>query len=115
MEEKRPIRIIDKDEGKEYVLEFTRETAAFTNKQGFVMTDFVNNIPEMLPILFYGAFRKNHKNVSRAQTDNILFNKLHGLTEAAATRLYELYLAPSNELINREEGDDPNAAATVEL
>lgn len=112
----KPIIIRDNTNDQVYTLEFSRETAVFTDNQGFRVSEFDDKLTEMLPILFYGAFRMHHKNVSRAETDNILFNKLHGLTPEAVQRLAQLYGATREALIHEvDEEEAKNAQATVEL
>lgn len=114
----RPITLTIKSTGEEYLLDFNRETAIFTNRSGFRIEDFVNNMEEMLPILFYGSFRKNHKEVTKYKADKILTEDLKGLSESAVERLLELYSAGRKSLIYQDEaaedlGKNPNA--TVQL
>ena len=114
----KPIILTDTDTGDRYELEFSLESVKFTNRQGFKASELQDNPEEMLPILFFGAFRMHHKNVSRAQTDDILLNKLGGLTDTAAARLLELYAAPRNALVRADDADEDaekNARMTVEL
>lgn len=112
-----PIKLTDTDTGEEYILEFNRESVIFTNRQGFKLNEFGDNSMEMLPILFYGAFRMHHRNVARNRTDKILFEDLGGLPSAAVERLLLLYNAPHNALIHNddEEGEVKNAKMTVQL
>lgn len=95
-------------EGVEYTLEFDNESAVFTNRQGFKPTDMFDNIEEMLPILFYGAFRKHHKNVARLQTDKILA-EADGLPKSVVNQLMELYAVPRNSLIRDDDTDEETA------
>lgn len=112
----RPIELKDNETGDTYVLEFSRESVVFTNRQGFNVSVIDSNMMEMLPILFYGAFRMHHKNVSRQRTDKILFEDLGGLSNASIERLLQLYNAPHNALIHDDgEGDEKNAKMTVIL
>lgn len=112
-----PIYITIVDTGEEFELEFNRESVVFTNRQGFKLSEFSDNMEEMLPILFYGAFRMHHKKVSRQKTDQILFDYLGGLTDEAAERLLQLYSAPRKAMMkdDEDEGDEKNAKATVRL
>lgn len=115
-----PIRISvpDGKEGKKvYELEFSRDTVNWINNHGFVRDEFFNKMEEMLPLLFYGAFRMHHKNVARSETDRILFEVLKGLKSAALERLLELYNAPRNALVIDDDDEDyaKNCEATVEL
>lgn len=107
-----PIKIKIEEDNIVYTLEFSRETVIFTNNQGFVRSEFEDRFEEMLPILFYGAFRMHHKKVSRNETDRILNEVLRGLKKDEIFRLLELYLAPRNALIrddDDEEDDDENS------
>lgn len=110
-----PIVLTDVDTGEQYTLEFNRESVLFTNRQGFKLNEFSDNSMEMLPILFYGAFRMHHKNIARNRTDKILFEDLGGLPSAAVERLLLLYNAPHNALIRSDEDEPKNAKMTVQL
>lgn len=114
----KPITLTDTDTGDRYELEFSLDSVKFTNRQGFKLSEMYDNTEEMLPILFFGAFRMHHKNLSRAQTDEILFKKLGGLTDTVAARLIELYAAPRAALVRSDDEDEDaekNARMTVEL
>lgn len=103
-------------EGKEYTLEFNRESAVFINSRGFKPSEFFDNLEEMLPILFYGAFRMHHKDVSRSMSDKILLEKANGLSTEVVNRLMELYAAPRNALIRDDDpADSKNAEVTFTL
>lgn len=117
-----PIKIKIEEDDIVYTLEFSRETVIFTNNQGFVRSQFYDRFEEMLPILFYGAFRMHHKKVSRNETDRILNEVLRGLKEDELSRLFELYLAPRNALIRDDDDEEDdndenskNGRATVIL
>lgn len=113
-----PIILRDKDTGEEYTLEFSRDSVIFTNKQGFKPSEIDDNFEEMLPILWFGAFRMHHKNVSRARTDAILFNELHGVSDKMLERLVHLYRAPRRAMIRVEDDEDgasKNANTTMEV
>ena len=114
----KPIVLTDTDTGEKYELEFNLDSVKFTNRQGFKVSELTDNPEEMLPILFYGAFRMHHKNVSRQQTDDMLINKLKGLSDAVAARLLELYAAPRNTLVRADddgEGGAKNATMVAEI
>ena len=110
-----PIVLTDNDTGERFTLEFSRESVVFTNRQGFNVSEMGSNSMEMLPILFYGAFRMHHRNVSRQRTDKILFEDLGGLSSAAVERLLMLYNAPHSALIRSEEDEPKNAKMTIQL
>ena len=50
-----------KYEGQEYLLEFDRASVEMLEKTGFSLQDFSKQIATMQPLLFSGAFFKNHK------------------------------------------------------
>lgn len=105
------------ENGDVYTLEFNRESVIFTNRQGFKLSDFGDNMEEMLPILWYGAFRMHHKNISRQKTDKLL-EDIGGLTGEAAERLIMLYGQPRKSLFRDEdevETDENPRKATLQL
>ena len=110
--EVRPIVIKDEENGKEYTLEFNRESIAFSETKGFDINDIEKKPMTRIPELFYYAFRMHHRNVSREKTDAIL--DTIGWNEKLLTRLGELYAAPFNTLL---AGDDEpkNPKMTVEF
>lgn len=116
MDRVKPITIRDNEKGVEYTLQFNRESVQFTNMQGFRLSDLTDNPEGMLPILFYGAFRMHHKNVSRQKTDDILWNEIAPVPQDFVIRLIDLYCEPRNALIGDETTEEPkNSKMTVEL
>ena len=111
----KPIIIHDPDKGMDYVLEFDRETVKFAEARGFDIADVERFPLTKIPELFFYAFRMHHKNISRANTDKILFDDLGGLPEGAAERLGALYAVPFESLSNNGEGSKGNPKMTVEL
>lgn len=67
MSTKGNITIEIEHEGKVYTLEYTRRTAAIIEGQGFDIGEIGNKPNIMIPLLVYGAFIKNHKNVNKQQ------------------------------------------------
>lgn len=109
----RPIKLTD-DSGKEYVLEFDRESVKWAESRGFIIGDVEKFPLTKVYELFWYAFRKNHKNVSKAETDAML-DELGGVTnlpEGLLERLAELYVAPFSTLA---EGEERKNAIKVEL
>ena len=97
-----PIIITDSESGKEYTLEFNRESVKFAESRGFSIQD-VDRMPFVkLPELFWYAFRMHHMNVSKEKADRILFDDLGGMPEGMAERLGALYGSPYDALINKE-------------
>lgn len=116
MERIEPIRITDKDTGKVYELDFSRESVRYVESQGYKINETFEFPNVNIPKLFYYAFRKNHKNVPLNKTNDIL-DKMGGLTEKIVIRLVDLYTQATmaNNVI-QEEGDlVENPHVTVEL
>lgn len=112
----RPARLIDQETGDEYVLDFSRDSVRFAEQRGFKPDDVLEFPATRIPELFFYAFRKNHKNMAKNQTDRILEEQLGGMTEALLTRLIQLYnQAALTHLIASEEDAEKNARMTVEL
>ena len=57
--------------GNEYTLEFTRRTVEQMEREGFVADDIKTKPMTMLPTLFAGAFKANHRLVKREVIDAI--------------------------------------------
>ena len=108
--------ILKFDDGREYTLEFNRESVKFAESRGFDINELTKFPMTRLPELFYYAFRMHHRNVSRAETDRILLDELGGLPQGMFERLGELYGAPFQAL-SREatDGDAKNLGVTVEM
>lgn len=100
-------------ENGEYTLEFNRETVRFAEQRGFDISDLGKFPMTKIPELFFYSFRMHHRNVSRAETDRILFEEMGGMSNDVAVRLGELYSAPFEALTNEEAGK--NSKVTVEM
>ena len=111
----KPIILKDEINGDIFVLEFDRATVKFAESRGFK----INALDEGLSMstieeLFFYAFRKHQPNKSKADTDKILYEKLHGMPEGMIERLVELFLYPFNSLM-RDEEEAKNSTMTVEF
>ena len=67
------IRIKTK-EGKEYVLEFDRDSVAYLEKLGFSLDKYSEQPMTMMPLLFRAAFFKNHKFEKNTVIDELYNN-----------------------------------------
>ena len=118
MKEKvQPMVFTINETGERYELDFTRATVRAAEKSGFVLRE-IGDMPSIrLPELFFWAFRKNHKSVSREKTDKILEEEFEGLTGAYLERLVALYNQGLNSLIVSEDEEESrkNSKVTVEL
>ena len=77
---------------KEYVLEYNRQSVKTMENQGFVLEDLTKKPANMIPLLFSGAFIKNHSGkggVSRKVVDEI-FDGIDDKT-ALMEALMEMY------------------------
>jgi len=111
-----PMFVNDTETGKRYELDFSRESVIFAENRGFRIDEVAPYPMTRIPDLFFYAFRKNHKNVARNQTDALL-EKMGGLTPAALERLNMLYQQAFNYsgVIQTDSDKEKNATATVEL
>lgn len=116
MEERvNPLRITDNDSGVVYELDFSRDSIRFAENRGFELSDVTKFPVTKIPEFFYYAFRKNHKNVSRKQTDDLL-DAMGGLTTPVVERLIQLYnQAGLAHVLTSEEDAAKNSKVTVEL
>lgn len=100
--------IIIEIDGMEYKLEFNRASVVFAERAGFVADQIGDKPMTMLPLLFFAAFRKNQPNISREETDHILFDVLGGLSKEVVERLVKLYIEPTKTLYRAEDdGEQP--------
>lgn len=107
--------IITLGNGDSYTLEFSRETVKFAEDRKFNISELTDFPQTNIPALWFYAFRKNHKEMARSQTDRILFEELGGLTKDEIERLVQLYNQPTESLIILEDGGRKNAKVTVQL
>lgn len=113
MEKIKPIVL--RSGSEEYTLEFNRESVQYAERQGFQIEDIANGkyISGMAD-LFYYAFRMHHKGILRAKTDTILFEELHGMSDAMIERLGDLYAVPYLSLVP-DEDESKNSKWSVEM
>ena len=76
-------------EKKEYILEYNRQSVKTMESQGFVLEDLTAKPMTMIPLLFQGAFIKNHRGIKRNLMDEI-FEELDNKT-ALMEALMEMY------------------------
>ena len=117
MEERiNPIRITNNKTGDVYELDFNREAVFVMDREGFKVGEFGDFPATDIPKLFYYAFRKNHRKMTKAQTDKFLRDELHGLTQPMIERLLQLYLqAATSNNVQDEEDLEKNSNVTVEF
>ena len=111
----KPAYIIDNKTGKTYELDFSRESVKFAETRGFKPDELTEFPVTRIPELFFYAFRKNYKNMTRTQTNDLL-ERMGGLTTNLLERLMQLYnQAALTHLIVDPEEEIKNAEVTVEL
>lgn len=103
IEKVNPIEI--EGNGKRYVLDFDRESADWAERRGFNINDLDGRAMMGMSDLFYYSFRKNHPQMTKAQTDHLLFDEdgLGGMPDGMAERLAQLYTQTYNALVQTEE------------
>ena len=111
----KPIRITFNNTGECYELDFSRDSVRFAEQRNFNPQDIERYPASKIPEFWFYAFRKNHKKLSRSQTDKLL-DDLGGLTPEILERLGLLYAqaAQSNNIQESEELEK-NGVATVEM
>ena len=109
------VRVHETDEV--FTLEFSRESVKFAENRGFAIGEVGDFPMTKIPDLFFYAFRKNHRNIARSRTDEILIKDLGGLTKEHIERLIQLYAQPMEAIVRIEEDEESakNQNATVEL
>ena len=109
------MRVSDNKTGVSYELDFSRDSVRFAENRGFEIDTVVKFPVTKIPELFYYAFRKNHKNVAKSQTDALL-DRIGGLTGQMLERLIQLYnQAALTHIIASDEDAEKNTEVTVEL
>lgn len=102
-------------EGKEYTLDFNRDAVRFAEARGFQVEDVAKFPATKVPELFFYAFRKNHKNLAKSHTDNLL-EEMGGLSGALLERLVQLYQQAALVhviSIDEDAGKNPNVTVTL--
>ena len=117
MSEETPIKLHGKD-GQEYTLDFDLDSVHFAEAQGFEWDEVSHKPATMIPILWFSAFRRYHKTVSRKKADDILTG-IGGFNKKLSDKLAALYFQALSGIIatDDEDGGEPtkNADWTVEL
>lgn len=93
--------------GKNYLLEYTRKTAAQMESSGFDINKLPDQPNIMIPMLFSGAFLANHRDTKQSTKDEI-FAKLSHKDELVMV-LAEMYNDTAMTLLSDpEEGEEGN-------
>ena len=93
--------------GQKYVLEYTRESVALMEKQGFAVSELTTRPMLMLPLAFQGLFYKNHRNVNKAFVDEVYdnFKDKEKLLQTIAEMLDECYSSLTDSNKEKDEGN----------
>jgi hypothetical protein len=95
--------------GKEYTLEFTRESVKQMEREGFVAEQIVTKPMLTLPKLFAGAFKAHHKYEKQKIIDEMFENFTN--KTALIEKLAEMYADPMETLMDDEAINEGNAIA----
>lgn len=88
-------------EKKEYVLEYSRQSVRTMEAQGFVLNEIESKPITMIPMLFQGAFIKNHRGIKRNLMDE-LYEEVADKTGLLAA-LMEMYAETLSTLTDDKE------------
>lgn len=100
------INLTHKD--KEYTLEYSRQSVRTMEQQGFVLDELTSKPMTMIPMLFQGAFIKNHKGVKRNLIDEIY--KGIGNRSELMEALMEMYAETLSSLMDDDTEDGGNVS-----
>lgn len=88
---------------KDYVLEYSRQSVRTMESQGFVLDELTSKPMTMIPLLFSGAFIKNHRGLKRSVIDE-LFEQIDNKT-ALMEALMEMYAETLTSLTENKNGE----------
>lgn len=86
---------------KEYALEYSRQSVRTMESQGFVLDDISSKPMIMIPMLFQGAFIKNHRGIKRNLMDEI-YEEISDKT-GLISALMEMYVETLSTLTDDKE------------
>lgn len=95
----------------EYTLEYSRQSVKTMESQGFVLDEITSKPMTMIPMLFSGAFIKNHRGTKRSTIDDIYDNIVDKTGLMAA--LMEMYAETLSTLTEDSANNEGNVAWAV--
>ena len=95
----------------EYTLEYSRQSVKTMESQGFVLEELTAKPMTMIPMLFSGAFIKNHRGMKRNLIDEI-FDNIDNKT-ALMEALMEMYAETLSALTDDTKGEGNASWAMV--
>lgn len=98
-------------EKKDYTLEFNRQIVRNMESQGFILDELVTKPATMIPMLFYGAFYKNHKGIKRSLVDE-MFDEISNKSDLIQA-LAEMYAETLSSLMDDSAEDSGNVSWAV--
>ena len=94
--------------GKNYCLEYTRESVKQMEREGFKSSDVLEKPMITLPKLFAGAFKAHHRFGIKSNEIEAMFNKFTN-KDALFEKLAEMYNEPMEAML--DEPEEGNAIA----
>ena len=111
-----PIKLTNTKTEEVFELDFNRENLYVMDRDGFKIDEVTDYPATNIPKLFYYSFRTHHRKMTKAQTDRILQEVLHGVTPKMLERLILLYnQAATANNVQEEEDLEKNSDVTVEF
>lgn len=98
-------------DNKKYTLEYTRETVKWMFRRGFKLDDLSSKALLVLPQLFAGAFRANHKKVTEEEAETMLY--LFKDRDKLFSALVEMFTEPISALLDSEDDEGNGIAWTI--
>lgn len=99
---------------QEYILEYSRNTAAQIEDQGFVLDQISEKPVKMVPLLIYGAFMKHNPGIKRRLVEEIYANMVDKMgddeREGIISVLAEMYAETVSSLTDGKPADEGNVA-----
>lgn len=95
-------------DGVTYRFDYTLDSAAAANADGFVLGELGEKPALMIPKLVYYALAHNHKGMSRSKAD-LIYKSVKGKT-AFVTELVSMYSEAVNALLDGDEDEDEGNA-----
>ena len=98
----------------DYILEYSRTTAAQIEDQGFILDQISEKPVKMIPLLVYGAFLKHNRGIKRNLVDEIYENLIGKAgdeeTQGFIATLAEMYAETVQTLTDSKNADEGNVA-----
>ena len=98
-------------EGTVYRFDYTLDSAAAANADGFVLQELGEKPALMVPKLVYYALAHNHKGINRNKADTI-YKSIRGKTEFIIA-LSNMYAEACEALFDKEAEEEGNANWTL--